>query len=139
MGTGGPFPGAKARPGRDADHSPHLVPRSRMSRSYTSSRPQATYKTRTFLSDNVKAKNVLLCAVGFCYVNSTYLISVENTWIFIACLASNAIFTPHCFLSTCILRVCWYWHQLRYSFGTGIVRESKMFNLHETIAYNFGL
>jgi hypothetical protein len=25
MGTGGPFPGGKARPGRDADHSPHLV------------------------------------------------------------------------------------------------------------------
>jgi hypothetical protein len=22
MGTGGPFPGAKAQPGRDADHSP---------------------------------------------------------------------------------------------------------------------
>jgi hypothetical protein len=39
MGTGGPFPGAKARPGRDADHSPHLVSRSRMSRSYTSSPP----------------------------------------------------------------------------------------------------
>jgi hypothetical protein len=37
VGTGGPFPGAKARPGRDTDHSlPHLVPRSRMSRSYTS-------------------------------------------------------------------------------------------------------
>jgi hypothetical protein len=28
VGTGGPFPGGKARPGRDADHSPHLVPRS---------------------------------------------------------------------------------------------------------------
>jgi hypothetical protein len=28
MGTGGPFLGGKARPGRDADHSPHLVPRS---------------------------------------------------------------------------------------------------------------
>jgi len=28
MGIGGPFPGGKARPGRDADHSPHLVPRS---------------------------------------------------------------------------------------------------------------
>jgi hypothetical protein len=36
METGGPFPGAKARPGRDADHSPHLVPRLRMSRSCTS-------------------------------------------------------------------------------------------------------
>jgi hypothetical protein len=36
MGTGGPFPGAKAWPGRDADHHPHLVPRSRMSRIYTS-------------------------------------------------------------------------------------------------------
>jgi hypothetical protein len=28
VGTVGPFPGAKARPGRDADHSPYLVPRS---------------------------------------------------------------------------------------------------------------
>jgi hypothetical protein len=37
MGTGDPFPGAKAQPGCDADHSPHLLPRSRMSRSYTSS------------------------------------------------------------------------------------------------------
>jgi hypothetical protein len=36
MGTGGSFPGAKVRPGRDTNHSPHLVPRSRMSRSYTS-------------------------------------------------------------------------------------------------------
>jgi hypothetical protein len=40
MGTGGPFPGGKARPGHDADHSPpHLVPRLRMSRSYTSCHP----------------------------------------------------------------------------------------------------
>jgi hypothetical protein len=31
--------GGKARPGRDADHSPLLVPRSRMSSSYTSSLP----------------------------------------------------------------------------------------------------
>jgi hypothetical protein len=37
VGTGGPFPGAEARPGRDADTHPHLVPRSRMSRRYTSS------------------------------------------------------------------------------------------------------
>jgi hypothetical protein len=36
-GTGGPFPRAKAWPGRDADHSPHLVPRSRSSSGYTSS------------------------------------------------------------------------------------------------------
>jgi hypothetical protein len=40
MGTGGPFPRGKARPGRDADHSPPLVPRSWMSRSYTSSPPK---------------------------------------------------------------------------------------------------
>jgi hypothetical protein len=33
-------PGVKARPGRDADHSPPLVPRSRMIRSYTSSPPK---------------------------------------------------------------------------------------------------
>jgi hypothetical protein len=41
MGTAGPFPGDEARPGRDPDHSPDLVPRSRMSRSYISSPPQA--------------------------------------------------------------------------------------------------
>jgi hypothetical protein len=34
-------PGVKARPGRDTDHSPTSVPRSRMSRSYTSFPPQA--------------------------------------------------------------------------------------------------
>jgi hypothetical protein len=35
MGTGRPFHGGKARPGRDADHSLQLVPRSRMSSSCT--------------------------------------------------------------------------------------------------------
>jgi hypothetical protein len=35
-GYRGSFPGVKARLGRDADHSPPLVPRSRRSRSYTS-------------------------------------------------------------------------------------------------------
>jgi hypothetical protein len=42
MGTGGPFPGGKAILGRDADHAPLLVPRSRMSRSYSSSPPSAS-------------------------------------------------------------------------------------------------
>jgi hypothetical protein len=39
MGTGGPFPGGKVPTGCNADHSPNLVPRSRISRSYTSSPP----------------------------------------------------------------------------------------------------
>jgi hypothetical protein len=42
MDTGGPFPGAKVRPGRDTDRIPHLVPTSRMSRSYISIFPQAS-------------------------------------------------------------------------------------------------
>jgi hypothetical protein len=42
MGIGGPFSGDKARLWSDADHSPHLEPRSRMSRSYTSSPPSAS-------------------------------------------------------------------------------------------------
>jgi hypothetical protein len=40
MATGGPFPGAKARLGRDPDDSTHLVLRARMSRSYISSPPR---------------------------------------------------------------------------------------------------
>jgi hypothetical protein len=42
MGTGGPFPGAKRGRGVTLTTHPHLVPRSRMSRSYTSSPPSAT-------------------------------------------------------------------------------------------------
>jgi hypothetical protein len=38
-GYRGSFPGGKARLGNDADHSPHLVPRSRMSRCYSPSYP----------------------------------------------------------------------------------------------------
>jgi hypothetical protein len=37
------LPGGKARPGRKADHSPHVVPRFIMSRSYTSSPPALPY------------------------------------------------------------------------------------------------
>jgi hypothetical protein len=43
MGTRGPFPRGKARPGRDADHSPPLVPSLRKRRSYTSSPPSAIH------------------------------------------------------------------------------------------------
>jgi hypothetical protein len=39
IGTAGSLSGGKARPGRDSDHSPQLVPRFSMSWSYTSSHP----------------------------------------------------------------------------------------------------
>jgi hypothetical protein len=42
MGAGGPFPGAKRGRSVTLTIHPHLVPRSRMSRSYTSSPPSAT-------------------------------------------------------------------------------------------------
>jgi hypothetical protein len=43
MGIGGPFPGGKARPRRDADHPPpSLLPRLSMSSSYTSLLPYAS-------------------------------------------------------------------------------------------------
>jgi hypothetical protein len=40
MGTGGPFPGGKARPGRDADHSPSFSAEVVKSRRYNSSPPK---------------------------------------------------------------------------------------------------
>jgi hypothetical protein len=42
VGSGASLPGGKARPGYNAEHLLHLVPRSRMSRSYTSSPPDAS-------------------------------------------------------------------------------------------------
>jgi hypothetical protein len=41
-------PGAKARLGRNTDNSPHLVPRLRMSRSYTSSHPRVYVAWNSF-------------------------------------------------------------------------------------------
>jgi hypothetical protein len=40
-GTGVPFPGGKARPGRDADHSPPSSAEVKYERSYTFSPPRA--------------------------------------------------------------------------------------------------
>jgi hypothetical protein len=42
VGTEGPFPGGKARPGRDADESPYLMPKLKMCRSYTFCLPSAS-------------------------------------------------------------------------------------------------
>jgi hypothetical protein len=55
MGTWGLFPGSKTRPGRDADHSPHLVQRSRMSRMYISSPPwrQHGVAGQLYLTENI--------------------------------------------------------------------------------------
>jgi hypothetical protein len=59
MGTESPFPGAKAGPRRDADSSPHLVLRSWMSRSYTSSPPSASVVcSGTALLERSKGKAV---------------------------------------------------------------------------------
>jgi hypothetical protein len=60
VGTGGPFPGVKARQGRDADHSPHLVPRSRMSRSYISSPPK---RLRGVLWDSFSYTNIMMDSI----------------------------------------------------------------------------
>jgi hypothetical protein len=49
MGTGGPFPGLKRGRGLKLTTHPHLVPKSKLSRSYTSSPPSA------FIACNVTA------------------------------------------------------------------------------------
>jgi hypothetical protein len=54
MGTGGPFPGAKRGRGVTLTTHPHLVPKSRMSRSYTSS----------LLATMACSGTALLCLLG---------------------------------------------------------------------------
>jgi hypothetical protein len=62
VGTGVPFPGAKARPGRDADHLPHLVPRLIMSRSYTPLPPNAFLAcSETTLGAIIPLSHTFLC------------------------------------------------------------------------------
>jgi hypothetical protein len=65
MDTGAPFPGGKAWPGRDADHSPHLVPRSRMSRRYTSSPPKRDVRCECMMYQKV-------CCIHKCSLQATF-------------------------------------------------------------------
>jgi hypothetical protein len=83
MGTGGPFHGVKRGRGVTLTSHPHLVPRSWVSRSYTSSLP---------------------CASIACVVGQLYL--VEYSYLcdsFIPCLMINDYVLYH----PCILHVFW--------------------------------
>jgi hypothetical protein len=68
LGTGGPFSGVKARPGRDADHSPHLVPRPWMSRSYTSDPPQAPPRSVVGLFTSFTLSNIFTHVWNFSFL-----------------------------------------------------------------------
>jgi hypothetical protein len=71
---GGPFPGAKALPGRDADHSPPLLPKSRMSRSYTSSPPSTSMAcSRTALAFSIAFQTCLQRKQPYGAMHVTYV------------------------------------------------------------------
>jgi hypothetical protein len=114
MGTGGPFPGGNARPWRDADHSPYLEPRLRMSRSYTSSHPKRLHGVQRdhfffFFYKVTSEKLVVIWIIFFgsannCNlkpalfnVNSSSLLTVYcvilNEWNY---LGNSRIFTAKC-------------------------------------------
>jgi hypothetical protein len=80
MGTGDPFPGVKRGRGVMLTTHPHLMLRSRMSRSYTSSPPQAPlwrvveqlsfvrFKFITALLNNVRKVGVLVLRRTYCFL-----------------------------------------------------------------------
>jgi hypothetical protein len=72
MGTGGPFPGGKARPGRDADHSPPSSAEVENDRSYTSSPPSAfTASSGTALALH-KSVVIVNLTVGIIFLPFTF-------------------------------------------------------------------
>jgi hypothetical protein len=91
MGTGIPFPGRKARPGRDADHSPHLLPKSRMSRSYIFSPPSAFVACSGIASVLVSCswnKEYSYRRLLYMYINTFFVRTYDGTnWImtYISC------------------------------------------------------
>jgi hypothetical protein len=84
MGTRGPFSGGKARQGRDADHSPHLLPRSWMSRSYTSSLPCASigvlWDCLTFFTFSIYTSVVLYFFLCTSISASVWFMPVFQCW-----------------------------------------------------------
>jgi hypothetical protein len=75
MGTGGPFPGIKRGRGVTLTTHPHLVPRSRMSRSYTSSLPSASVAcSGTDLGSLLQLK----CYVTFSAYNKSLILNKKK-------------------------------------------------------------
>jgi hypothetical protein len=102
MGTGSPFPGGKARPGRDADHSPHLVPRSGMSRSFALIiLPSATGSSKWSVPFRIPYWN-FVCFPHF--ICACYMPGVSN----------NILFRHHLFstvsLNYSLVLRSWDWH-----------------------------
>jgi hypothetical protein len=77
----GVFPRGKARPGRDADHSPHLVPRSRMVRATPPLPPSAIIAcsgTALFLVSTVAVAVASTPETFSCTASTCWLMSVDN-------------------------------------------------------------
>jgi hypothetical protein len=68
----------KERPGSDADHSPHLVQRSRMSRSYTSSPPLRLHGVAGDLCFTLLLLLLLLVVISFFIFERTYYLSTDS-------------------------------------------------------------
>jgi hypothetical protein len=91
MGTRGPFPRGKVWPGRDADHSPQLVPRSWMTRSYTSSPPPAPKWCVVGLAFYLPAEHLLKLPHHSCQTAHTEMLQIKIVY-----LTNN--FTILCFI-----------------------------------------
>jgi hypothetical protein len=82
MGTRGPFPGGKALPGHDTDHLPHLVQRSRMSRSYTSA--------------PLVASMAVAGQLYFYLYNNPYVIDIGQSSVKYTAVCQNLSFVASC-------------------------------------------
>jgi hypothetical protein len=87
MGTGGPFPGAKRGRGVTLTTYSHLALRSRMSRSYTSSLPSATWRVAGLLCYDIVTYSWVL------FHNGSLLHSKFNTQLLITVHNSSRILT----------------------------------------------
>jgi hypothetical protein len=80
MSTGGLFPGLKRGRGVTLTTHPHLVPRSRMSRSYTFSSPNASVvRSDSFSLSRRRSLCRKLCGLGF-YSSHSHVYSLSYQW-----------------------------------------------------------
>jgi hypothetical protein len=68
----------KERPGSDADHSPHLIQRSRLSRSYTSSPPLRLHGVAGELCFTLLLLLLVVVVISFLIFERTYYLSTDS-------------------------------------------------------------
>jgi hypothetical protein len=115
LGTGGPFAGGKVRPGRDADHSPHLMPGSRRSRSTSVACSGTALAFYILIGAGMTFKNKKKFRCDIPAYTGPFKALASEWCMNVICLMWLVFFMIRCFLNDAVISINTVWHYLTHN------------------------